>query len=546
MEKRVVWLHVMLLFCLTILMVRLSVLGQGDSLAQAAARQSSSLLELGTSRGGIYDRNGKPLVNRSSVTTLAVSPTPAGMGALRESLEPEEFSAALEVLRQGRPMVVRSAGWLPPSTREGVVAFRLPVRYSGEQLAVHLLGYVDDSGHGVAGIEKGYDQLLREMGGSVYARYFVDANRSAVAGEAAEVVDQRSAPRGGVVLTLDRGIQQKAEAAMEQVEKGAAVVMDVETGEILAMVSRPVYDLTRIADFLQDPDSPFFNRALGAYNVGSTFKLCVAAAALEKGWSTGYTYECGGSYQLGEQKYHCHNRNGHGPLDMVGALERSCNPYFINLGMRLGGQELYNMAWAMGFGSPTRLGEGVTAAAGELPTAGQLEGGALANFSFGQGEFTATPVQVARMVAIIANGGHWVDPTVYLGTTQDGGDVDRDGVREPSRQVMSPGTAATLREMLIGVVEEGSGTNARPDRGGAGGKTATAQTGLFRGEEEVLHGWFAGFYPAQEPKYAVVVLAEGGGEGSETPARTFAAICDGIAELEAPEAQFVERFLGER
>lgn len=528
-----VWLHVMFLFCFAILTVRLSVLGQGESLAQAAARQSSSLLELGSSRGSIYDRNGKPLVNRGSVTAMAVTPTLAGIEALRKSLPPEEFTAALEVLRQGRPMVVRSTGWLPPSTREGVVAFQLPVRYSGEQLAVHLLGYLDESGHGVTGIEKGYDDLLREMGGSVYARYFVDANRSAVAGEATEVVDQRAAPLGGVVLTLDRAIQQRTEAAMEQVEKGAAVVMTADTGEILSMVSRPAYDLTRIADFLDDPDSPFFNRALGAYNVGSTFKLCVAAAALEKGWSTDYVYQCGGSYQLGEQKFHCHNRYGHGPLDMTGGLTHSCNPYFINLGMQLGGQTLYNMAYAMGFGSPAHLGEGVTAAAGELPSPGDLFDGSLANFSFGQGAFTATPVQLAQMIAIIANGGHSVQPKVYLGQTLDGGNLSREVEPEPSRQVISSRTAATLREMMIAVVEEGSGTGARPDYGGAGGKTATAQTGLFQGEEEVLHGWFAGFYPAKDPKYAVVVLAEGGGEGSGIPAGTFAAICDGIAAVKA-------------
>lgn len=541
MEKRVVWLHGLLLFCFSILMVRLSVLGQGDSLAQAAARQSSSLLELGSSRGCIYDRNGKPLVNRGSVTALAVTPTPEGMEALRETLPEEEFPAALEVLRQGRPMVVRGeAGWLPPSSGEGVVAFQLPVRYAGEQLAVHLLGYVDESGHGVTGIEKGYDGVLREMGGSVYARYFVDANRSAVAGEATEVVDQRAAPRGGIVLTLDRSIQQRTEAAMDRVEKGAAVVMAVDTGEILAMVSRPAYDLTRIADFLEDPDSPFFNRALGAYDVGSTFKLCVAAAALEQGFSPDYSYQCGGSYQLGEQKYHCHNRYGHGPLDLTGALEHSCNPYFINLGMQLGGQALYNMAYALGFGSPTQLGEGVVSAAGELPGAGELTGGALANFSFGQGEFTATPVQVARMVAAIANGGESVQPVVYLGKTLDGGAVQRELEQEPKRRVMSRQTAATLREMMIGVVEEGSGANARPDRGGAGGKTATAQTGVFAGEEEVLHGWFAGFYPAEQPEYAVVVLAEGGGEGSGLPARTFKAICNGIAEVREPDRSVLE------
>ncbi|MCI9508908.1 MAG: hypothetical protein HFF10_04085 [Angelakisella sp.] len=532
MAKRIVWLHGVFLFCLTVLMVRLSVLGQGESLAQAAARQSTSLLELGTSRGTIYDRYGKPLVNRSYVTALAVSPTPEGMELLRENLPQEELPEALEVLRQGRPMVVRSSRypWLPDTQPQGAAVFRLPVRYSGEQLAVHLLGYVDESGHGVAGIEKGYDDLLREMGGSVYARYFVDANRSAVEDRAAEVVDQRTAPQGGVVLTLDRGIQEAAEAAMADIRKGAAVVMEVETGEVLAMVSRPAYDLTRLEEALSAPDSPFFNRALGAYNVGSTFKLCVAAAALEQGFSPYYSHQCQGYYQLGEQKYHCHYRYGHGELTMAEALEKSCNPYFINLGMQVGGEALCDMAYRMGFGSSAKLGEGVTAAAGVLPKGRDLWGGDLANFSFGQGEFTATPVQIAQMISAIANGGRFVSPTVYRGTTLNGGDLELREEPAPGAQIIKPSTAAALQTMLIGVVERGSGTRARPDRGGAGGKTATAQTGIFQGEEEVLHGWFAGFYPAREPRYAVVIFAEGGGEGSEVPAQAFAALCDGIAD----------------
>ena len=537
MAKRIVWLHGLLLFCLTILMVRLSVLGQGESLAQAAARQSTSLLELGTSRGTIYDRHGKPLVNRSYTTALAVSPTPQGMELLRESLPQEELAQALEVLRQGRPMVVRSDRypWLPDTQPEGAAVFRLPVRYSGEQLAVHLLGYVDESGHGVTGIEKGYDEVLRGMGGSVYARYFVDANRSSVEGRAAQVVDQRAAPQGGVVLTLDRDIQEAAEAAMAEIPKGAAVVMDPETGEVLAMASRPAYDVTRLEEALDAPDSPFFDRALGAYNVGSTFKLCVAAAALEQGFSPYYSYDCQGHYQLGEQKYHCHYRFGHGELTMAQALEKSCNPYFINLGMQVGGEALCDMAYRMGFGASSRLGEGVTAAAGVLPKGRDLWGGDLANLSFGQGEFTATPVQLAQMISAIANGGRAVIPTVYRGTTLDGGTLDLAEQPAPGPRIMAPETAALLREMLVGVVERGSGTRARPDRGGAGGKTATAQTGLFQGEEEVLHGWFAGFYPAEEPRYAVVILAEGGGEGSEVPARAFAALCNGIADRVAPD-----------
>ena len=155
-------------------------------------------------------------------------------------------------------------------------------------------------------------------------------------------------------------------------------------------------------------------------------------------------------FRSGEQKYHCHYRYGHGELTMAEALEKSCNPYFINLGMQVGGEALCDMAYRMGFGSSAKLGEGVTAAAGVLPKGRDLWGGDLANFSFGQGEFTATPVQIAQMISAIANGGRFVSPTVYRGTTLNGGDLELREEPAPGAQIIKPSTAAAPHTMLIG------------------------------------------------------------------------------------------------
>ncbi|MEG2087764.1 MAG: penicillin-binding transpeptidase domain-containing protein, partial [Angelakisella sp.] len=323
-------------------------------------------------------------------------------------------------------------------------------------------------------------------------------------------------------------LQRIALQAAAPILRGAVVIMEVSSGEILAMVSRPDFDQTHVAAFLDDPDSPLFNRATAAYNVGSCFKLAVAAAALQNGFFPAYSYVCPGYYQLGEQRYACHQLAGHWQLSMTGAMEQSCNPYFINLGQQLGAKKLLDMAEALGFGTPTVLCDGVVSAAGSLPAdPGDVSSGELANLSFGQGTLTATPVQLAQMTAIIAGGGGFVTPTLYKGVTHDGRCLPVPEAVNP-RQVLSPRTAATLRGMMIGVVERGSGKRARPMLGGGGGKTSSAQTGTVKNGAEVVHGWFSGFYPAEQPRYTITVLEEGGGSGAARPAAVFAKICNEI------------------
>jgi penicillin-binding protein 2 len=217
---------------------------------------------------------------------------------------------------------------------------------------------------------------------------------------------------------------------------------------------------------------------------------------------------------------------------MQRALNVSCNAYFITLAQELGAEYLPEFVRGMGLGGGVSLAPGMTAQAGNLPTAQELQNPAeLANFGFGQGVALASPLQIAAAVAEIANGGTEITPELVLGVTEDG-ETLRD-IREPYalNRVMSERTAEIVRKLMVNVVAEGSGRTAAPKEGGAGGKTSSAQTGKYKDGEEIVHAWFAGFYPAEKPRYSIAVFIEGGGSGEQAAAPVFKEIADGIAEL---------------
>lgn len=517
------------MFCFTAVMIKLASLSQGEGLQRAATVQSSYAVTVGESRGMIYDRNLKPLVGRSSINRIAIAPTIEAAATLQQSLPHDEFVSLVPLLESGKPIVATTSRAVYGS---GIESFKFPVRYGKGSLAPHVLGYLDGSGAGVAGVESGYDDYLEERGGSVRVRYDINAIGMPLGDAATEVLDSRREEQGGVVLTLDRRMQAAAEDAASVMERGAVVVMEISSGDIVAMVSVPDFDPDNVAASLGANDSPLFNRATAAYSVGSTFKLVLGATALDAGYSTDYSYICPGYYQLGEQRYYCHNREGHWQLSMERAVGQSCNPYFVSLGQQLGARRLLETASAMGFGSSVKLAEGIVSASGSLPQyPEEVSSGELANLSFGQGTLTATPVQITRMTAIIAGGGLDIQPKLYRGSTTDGLTVIGQPEAPPQR-IIKQSTAETLRELMVFVVENGSGKKAEPSYGSAGGKTGSAQTGSYLDGQEIVHGWFTGFYPGEQPKYAITVLEDGGGNGGAAPAEIFARICDQIALIE--------------
>lgn len=543
---RVASLFLLFVLCACILIGRLAVLTSGEELAEASLQQGTRTLTVASSRGMIYDRNLVPMVGTETFYRAAILPTESAVQAVVRIL-PESAPTILELARQRSPFTME----VP--TRyiyaRDVQVFEVTSRYNDPGIAPHLVGYTDAAGdRGLSGIEKAYDDYLSGIGASIRVSY--QAN---VIGEPVEgsypMIEQKAYPvQEGIVLTLDAQLQeicrnaalaqypQAEESKIERVpmKKGGVLVMEPYTGNILACVSFPEFSQNDVSVSLHAQDSPFLNRCLSAYNVGSPFKLVMAACALENGVSRHHTYTCKGYEEIGGQIFYCNNRNGHGEIDMKTAVAQSCNTYFIHLMEILGPDAVMMMARSMGFGAADQLAEGITGVSGTLPEIGELHllPAEAANLSFGQGKLLATPMQLAKMVSVIANGGNSVTPRLVEGFTDAAG--TKIASHEPiyaTNPVLLSSTAAVLREFMTEVVENGSGIYAKPDSGYAGGKTGSAQTGLYRAEEEIVHAWFVGFYPDVSPKYVIVVFVEEGESGAHAAAPIFKDIVDALNAL---------------
>ena len=328
-------------------------------------------------------------------------------------------------------------------------------------------------------------------------------------------------------------IQRICERAGRDIDKGAIVVTDVKTGEILALASFPRFSADDIGAALTDERSPLIDRALYSYSVGSAFKLVTACEGLNEGLG-GYVYDCTGSIDVSGQLFRCHKYDGHGVQTMSEAMTNSCNTYFIALSQLLDTKRYRSLAAELGFGREIYLCAGMTASAGVLPTEEELLVPAeLANFSFGQGRLTATPLQVNALTCAIASGGELPLLTIMRGITVDGETVGN--LKPPRRsRVMTEETAAQLRKMMIEAVYLNDSSKARPRYIRVGAKTSTAQTGRYGDDgEELCHAWITGFFPSSSPTYAVTVLVEDGGYGNDAAAPIFAEIADGIINEKA-------------
>ncbi|MBR2868116.1 MAG: hypothetical protein IKB88_03475 [Clostridia bacterium] len=522
MKKRAITALVMLNVFFALIVLRLADLSVRT---QTAANFSSGIrLDITELRGTIYDCNMNPLTNGETAYRAIAKPTLKALAALESELDAVAFSSVKQAFSSGDPAMVSVSNRNFQGADIEVVEY--PVRY--DSLACHIIGYTDYDGRGVSGIEKAFDTLLSGAKKTVYARVAADAHGKVLVGEKIEVFNNNF-PMSGVILAVDRNVQRIAETALDNsvCRCAAVVVMDVGTGAVRACVSRPDYDRNNIASVLNDADSPLINRAFQPYSVGSVFKPVVAAAALENGIGEDYTHNCTGSVTLNGVTFNCHKKDGHGELDMESAVAVSCNTYFISLAIEVGADEIIETAKRFGFGEQTVFAESMKSRSGNLPEKVDSMA-ATANLSFGQGELTATPVQICTMMSVIANGGLSVKPYLVEGQVDENGNAVRKGGYSEQKQIISPSTAEILKRMLVAVVKEGSGVRAASEFVGCAGKTATAQTGRMSGEAEIYNAWFAGFFPSDNPRYAVVVLRENGGEGAVSCAPVFREIAEGI------------------
>ncbi len=436
--------------------------------------------------------------------------------------------------------------------------------YPLERLGAHILGYVSAPSEadlasqepdsllelpgfriGKAGVEKVYDMALRGKGG----RSTMEVNS---VGRVIKQLDREDGEPGtDLNLTLDLRLQEYAAQRLGD-ESAAAVVMDIHTGDVLVMASTPSFDPNAFNrgltggewnDLSTNARSPLTNKAIaGTFAPGSTFKLMVALAAQEGGISPDMHVFCPGQMQLGAIKFHCWKKGGHGSLDMVGALKNSCDVYFYEVARRIGPDRIHDMAIRFGLNQMTGIdlpGE----RAGLIPNRSWKKaamgqpwhpGETLVN-GIGQGYCLATPLQLATMVARIANGGKQVVPHVARDLI-DGTIVHPRGMPDWGSCEVPSQHIDIVRKGMFAVSNEPGGTAYRArikeDHMWLSGKTGTAQvrrismhereTGVKKNEnlpwKERDHALFVAYAPEEAPRYAISVVVEHGGGGSAVAA----------------------------
>lgn len=526
--KRVVAMFFTMLFLFFAVDVRIYYLSSCGGSVQASNTHGSYSLKITGGRGTVYDRNMLPLTNQSDKYVAVVVPNTEAAEQLKKLSSHVEDKTFLEAsLKKGLPFTVTVDS--PNINIDGVNIIKVQNRYNLNPVAPHIIGYLNSEGNGVSGIEKAYNDVLEKYTRTVTETFAVDAKHRALAGILPQVSSSGD-DSGGIVLTLDKKIQLYAQTAADKYLKtGSVIVMDEKTGDILAAVSEPEFSPLNVAAALKQDNSPMINRAFSSYNSGSVFKIAVASAALESGISSDYLYTCTSSIDVAGRSFRCENLISHGIENMPLGFANSCNAYFINLGLRCGGAKILEMANRFGFGKPTVFAPGINSDSGTLPSEKTLiNPDAVANFSIGQGDLMVTPVQIACMVSAIANGGMLPTARLVKGIYAPGGmQTDYPGA-VPDR-VISQQIADTVKGFMIKTVNQGTGMPAKPVYGGAGGKTSTAETGWIKNGKAINQAWFAGFYPADSPKYVIVAMCENGKAGGTDAGPVFKYIADSLA-----------------
>jgi len=474
----------------------------------------------------------KPLVNRKSEKTIVVMPYEKSAEILKEHLDEKEYLSLLESIEKSEPFTCVCDF---KKENEFVKISEKFNRYTDDGFCCHVIGYINSTDNeGVYGIEKSYDTLLKSETRQLLFRYNTTAWGKMLAGGECGFVSHNYHSKKGVRLTIDADIQRIAENAMKlyEVDKGACVVLDAKNGEIRAMASFPKFNQNDIATSLNDKNSPFMNRSVSAYSVGSVFKYVVAMSAIEAGEENFESY-CTGSLKIGETTFGCSDYVSHGPVTLRKAFAYSCNTYFIRLALLLGRDRILKTAENLGFGKSFSLADGIYPASGKLPTVEEIgTDGAIANISFGQGGLLATPLQIASCYSAAVNGGEYISPKLVISTVNSDGTENVIRKKGYRYRAFSPSEAEKMKNLLINNFNEGTCVDAKPETCVAGGKTSTAQTGwLDEKGEEILHSWFAGFAEAGDEVYTIVVFKENGVSGSRDCGPVFKEISRRIAEI---------------
>ena len=524
------------------------------------------ILDIPAPRGQITDRHGVPLAQNKLSYNLAINfPTPLDFSdAQALSFTHEKIDKAEKLI--GRSLKISDEAILRHYRNRGIMPLEIaqnltqseyeevkdrlsaatvvrPIyvrTYPNGKLAGQIVGYSGKTGRNLDGIidnhetlwpetegREGLEQTFNEMLTGKHGQYKLTFDKDGR--KTSEKLVAPPVAGDNVITTLDLRLQELAEKALEaKAKRGAIVVVDPNTGDILALASWPTYDpnifvpsisTEKFKALQDDPNIPLLPRAFrSSYPPGSTFKIAVGIAALESGSvRPDDTYECVPSIEIGSLTFHNWKKGDRGALNFIQALTESCDTWFYQVGIKTGAAPIIDWALKLGFGAKCGI-----------PLRGEVEGrvpndeymkathgrrllnGDIANLSIGQGDTQVTPLQMAQAMAIVANGGTFFQARlVQQVQTLDNQIVTAYQVRAKRTLDLSRATLDELRTGMINAVNGAGGTGhgASLDNVEVAGKTGTAQWGPKNKERTAA--WFAGFLPSDQPQYAFAALYEG-------------------------------------
>ena len=516
---------------------------KNNKLAAEAVRQRAQTVLLNYKRGGILDHNGISLLDGEEEKLLVVFPALMKGDAEETEIISQRFPQA--VAGSSPFVALRGVDAQEKKTFENLQIPGLLVasswkRYGPHALATHVTGHTGPyDGEGKVGLEFTFNSVLKNTPTLLAA--VVDNNHKLVEGLGYRLWENNETPgHFDLVLTLDYWIQKKVEEIMDtRMVKGAVVVMEPRSGDILAMASRPNYLQADLSHYLNNTEQqkdflstkPFINRSILSYPPGSVFKIVVAAAALDSGKARlNQKFYCPGYIRVGEQIINCQH-GPHGELTLAEAFAHSCNAAFIKLALDLGKETIWQYADALGLGRETGIPLGCANQGGEakgyIPRPEEMPFlGDLALTAIGQGQVETTPLQVARLTAAVANGGYLVKPRLVKAIQNRQGVVLTKYPSAIPQKVLKGLTANKLRYMMLGVVEYGTGKAAGDSTLILGGKTGTAETERYVQGKPELYSWFTGCVPLENSRAVVTVFIEEPLQGSA--AETFKEIAQEI------------------
>lgn len=483
-------------------------------------------------RGKIVDRNGIVLADNKSVCTISVIHSQIEdpervIEVLQKELELPEETIRKRVEKNSS--IERIKTNVPKEIGDAILAYDLAgVKvdedyrrfYPYDSLASKVIGFTGGDNQGIVGLEVRYDEWLAGTDGKILTM------TNASGGELEQEGERREEPQTGNQLTisLDYNLQSYCEQAAQTVlqEKAAdgvrIILMNPQNGEILAMVNEPEYNLnepftlnTDVSGISDKEKQNLLNQMWrnpsinDTYEPGSTFKIITTAAALEQHvLSVSDRFYCPGYKIVEDRRIRCHKTTGHGAEDFTQGIMNSCNPVFIELGLRLGADDFYHYFEQFGLLSKTGIdlpGEAATIMH-KKDNIGQVE---LATISFGQ-SFQITPIQLVTTAASLINGGRRVTPHFGVSVQNAQGETIHTFSYDTTEGTVSTETSETLRSLLEKVVSEGTGKKAAIEGYSIGGKTATSQT-LPRSEHKYIAS-FLGFAPAEDPQVIGLVVID--------------------------------------